>query len=247
MEAQTAEERVGTPVLTEEEVLELIAPMRHRIDEGVLASLKSGNIGTLKVNCVDGRPDEEMSGPYIRRFGGAGGYVLNLIGGLRSIEVPISQHHRRIVVKIVRDFLGKDGFFLHGDTHNEDYHGCGHCFNAVKNHQNYGLEREDSEGLDMLFFGLPKQILLGNHEEVAVLVVHTPELIHKTGPQQFFVLNLFLDDIILENLSSLISRALELDPEKVLSAIKSRRDANMQATLLALKVAEKGIPIFHIY
>ena len=241
METQTAKENQS---MLESDVLDRISSRRIPISKTKLERFKNGDLGAIPMHCVDGRPDKEQISPCIQRLGGAFGYLVALLSASRMMSGSMcDDSHLQRVEDIILTSFGKSSFVFHSDDRNNDHCGCGFLKSVMKDPEAFGLAVSDWNRIEKLIPKARRINVLGEHKEVGVLVVTTPEFILK-GEEQFFVDNRFLDDIALSWLCSRTAWVLDLDEQEFFEVARKMRNANVPLTLRMLG-ADK-LPVYII-
>lgn len=212
--------------------------------------------------CVDGRYENLDNFPAIAKPGADGGDVMAAFGAINLLGKNLP--NEKVLDAVLAAVGGPGKFCFHTDEHSEHDNagtgmGCGHMKKAKLEPDAYGLKQEQ---IDFLFDQLPKlveskahqEVLKGDHEETAVVVVESDEyslkplLRTESGVEEVFVYQKTLHeqqlDQITRNLQEAILETGEVVEEsEVATALRDSFATQLTATLSRLAA---GLPVYHV-
>ena len=206
--------------------------------------------------CVDGRYDKKDGMPECSLPGADAGKLLVAFGALNKLGIDINQTiAEKVVEKLLNILGGASNFHFHTDDHNmgEVAQGCGHIKWATNSPEEYGITTEIAiltkkilEKLKME--GAQEEILNGDHQEKAILVVEGEKGVapkNEEGNQVFVYQKTMAEKTIADFANTLveIDELTEIDSAKLIEMMNGVAGQQMQATIGHIA---KGLPVYSV-
>lgn len=208
--------------------------------------------------CVDGRYDNIYDCPMIAKPGGDAGDVMSMFGALNILGKTLP--NKDVFNLVMENIGGVKNFNFHTDEHADQGVaglGCGHLKQAKLDPSAYGVTQDQ---MDFIFNDLPKtlheganqEVLYGNHEERAVIVVDSTNYgvipVHRDGEKvsQAFIYQKTLHEDQLDNLAKALQEALAGDGTVVEETeVRDALDGAFAKQLgETLKRLAEGLPVY---
>lgn len=232
--------------------------------EEALAFVREGRYGLGDIpenggpsRCVDGRYARIEGLPGLAQPGADVSDLLVALAGVRGMGIDAGPMRKHVLQVVVESLGGAKKFKFHSDNthaHEGTARGCGHLKQAGLDPKAYGLIREDMDAvfgeLSLLeATGAEETILLGGHEESAVIIVDSqteslyPRISLDGRETQLFVFQAPLHRKRLDTLARVVGGEFlkNRNEKEVRAAMNQAFEVQLAETLRRLA---KGLPIF---
>ncbi|MDQ3018902.1 MAG: hypothetical protein M3Q64_03465 [bacterium] len=203
-----------------------------------------------KSRCVDGRYSGDEDFPMISKPGGDVGDLMVAFAALKSLHIDLE--NEQVLAAVVDSVGGVENFQFHTDDHAEHDDagtgmGCGHLKKATLEPGSYGLNEAQTKFIveelpKLLAAGAHQEVLHGDHQESAVIVVDSEEYGLKPlvqtadGLQEAFVYQKTLHaqqmDVLVRNMQEKLAAAGKVvESAELIKAFGDAFESQLGATL----------------